>query len=128
MREFQVIIDGVTYDVQVSEVSEEEREKSFIPMEKIEKKAQEVANQKAKAKAEPKAVSGTGTPLKAPMPGMILNLKVASGATVKKGQAVIGLEAMKMENDVAANVDGIISFTVQKGATVNTGDILAYIK
>jgi len=125
MREFQVIIDGVTYDVQVSEVSKEEREQSFIPMEKIE---QQKIKEAPKAEPKPVQKAAAGTPLKAPMPGMILSLKVAAGATVKKGQSVIGLESMKMENDVAANADGVITFTVQKGNTVQSGDILAYIK
>ena len=130
MREFQVIIDGVTYDVQVSETTNEEKEQSFIPMAKIEQQKEKdtkktEANIASKAEAKP---AGGGTELKAPMPGMILNLKVANGATVKKGQAVLGLEAMKMENDVAANADGVITFVVQKGANVQTGTILAYIK
>jgi len=139
MREFQVIIDGVTYDVQVSETTNEEKEQSFIPMAKIEQKDAQKAEAKPAAKAEAKPaaeakanpaakVSGDGTALKAPMPGMILNFKVANGTAVKKGQTVLSLEAMKMENDIVANADGVITFAVQKGSTVNAGAVLAYIK
>jgi len=53
MREFQVIIDGVTYDVQVSETSKEEQEQSFIPMEKIEQqKVQDGPQQKVQGKSK----------------------------------------------------------------------------
>ena len=53
--------------------------------------------------------------------------RVHEGDTVKKGQAVAILEAMKMENEIAACADGKITFAAQKGANVDTGDILAYI-
>jgi biotin carboxyl carrier protein len=61
------------------------------------------------------------------MPGTILGLKVTDGTTVKKGQSILVLEAMKMENDIAANADGVITFSVAKGASVSTGDLLAVI-
>ena len=61
------------------------------------------------------------------MPGMVMNFKVANGATVKKGEIVLGLEAMKMENDIAANADGVITFVAAKGASVQSGDVLAVI-
>ena len=62
------------------------------------------------------------------MPGMVVGFKVADGATVKKGDAILVLEAMKMENDIAATADGVVSFVAAKGANVNTGDLLAVIK
>ena len=64
----------------------------------------------------------------APMPGMVVDFKVAEGATVKKGEAILILEAMKMENDIASTADGVISFVTTKGANVNTGDLLAVVK
>ena len=62
------------------------------------------------------------------MPGMVMNFKVANGAQVKKGEAVLVLEAMKMENDIAACADGVITFVAAKGANVSTGEVLAVIK
>jgi biotin carboxyl carrier protein len=60
------------------------------------------------------------------MPGTILNVKVSAGQTVKKGDTICVLEAMKMENDIPAPCDGVIaSINVQKGASVNAGDVLA---
>jgi len=62
------------------------------------------------------------------MPGTILDVKVANGASVTKGQCIMILEAMKMENEIVAPCDGTItSITVQKGATVNAGDTLATV-
>ena len=63
------------------------------------------------------------------MTGNILDVKVNVGDTVSEGQAVIVLEAMKMENDVPASKSGkVTSITVKKGDTVNTGDVLLTIQ
>ena len=61
------------------------------------------------------------------MPGMIKAYKVAEGATVKKGDVVLVLEAMKMDNDINAPCDGVVSFKAQVGSNVNTGDVMAVI-
>lgn len=62
------------------------------------------------------------------MPGTILDIKVAVGDTVSRGQTVVMLEAMKMENDIVASCDGkITSILVSKGDTVNSDDVLVTI-
>ena len=61
------------------------------------------------------------------MPGNIVKLLVADGATVTKGQAIIVLEAMKMENDIVADKDGVVNFVVKAGDTVETGATIATI-
>ena len=59
------------------------------------------------------------------MPGNILDVKVAAGQSVKKGDVLIILEAMKMENEIMAPRDGVVgSVSVTKGATVSSGDVL----
>ena len=59
------------------------------------------------------------------MPGTILDIKVKEGEAVKKGQVLMILEAMKMENEILASDDGKVKgIYVQKGASVNTGDPL----
>lgn len=64
----------------------------------------------------------------APMPGTILNVKVAVGTKVKEGDLLVVLEAMKMENDIYAPCDGTVAQVLtSKGATVNTGDPLVSI-
>ncbi|MDO5324059.1 MAG: acetyl-CoA carboxylase biotin carboxyl carrier protein subunit, partial [Clostridia bacterium] len=61
----------------------------------------------------------------APMPGTINAVKVAGGQSVKKGDVLVVLEAMKMENEIMAPRDGVVaSVNVTKGASVNTGDLL----
>ena len=66
------------------------------------------------------------TPVKSPMPGIILDIKVSVGQSVKEGDTVCVLEAMKMENDILAPKDGVIaSLNVHKGSSVNADDVLA---
>ena len=68
-----------------------------------------------------------GQTVTAPMPGTVLKIKVNSGATVKTGQAIIVLEAMKMENEIAATADGKVTLSVNEGDKVNSGDVIATI-
>ena len=75
-------------------------------------------------KAAPAPAGGAGA-LTAPMPGTVLDIKVAEGAAVTAGQVVLILEAMKMENEITAPADGTVaSIPVAKGASVNSGDTL----
>lgn len=80
------------------------------------------------APSAPAAPTASGTQVKAPMPGTILAVKASAGQTVKAGDVIVVLEAMKMENDIVAPCDGTIKeIVVTKGTTVNTDDILAII-
>jgi biotin carboxyl carrier protein len=70
-----------------------------------------------------------GEKITAPMPGVILQIKKISDDSVKKGETILILEAMKMENEVIAPRDGVIAqITAVKGASVNTGDVLAVLQ
>ncbi len=61
----------------------------------------------------------------APMPGTILDIKTAPGKQVKKGEVLLILEAMKMENEVVAPADGVVAqVSAVKGSSVATGDVL----
>ena len=82
----------------------------------------------ATAPAAGPVISG-GETVKAPMPGSILNVKVNNGQKVKKGDVLVILEAMKMENEITAPIEGVVvQILVGKGATVSTGDVLAVIQ
>ena len=118
MRNFVVTVDGKKYEVSVEEVGAQQSVAQPVYTAPVEKK---------ETPAAPKAQNGNGTAMKSPMPGMIAGFKVSDGATVKKGQPVIVLEAMKMENDLTAPCDGVISFKVSKGANVDTGAVIAVI-
>ena len=133
MRTFNVNVNGQTYQVEVEEISNTAT--SVAPAQVsnpapvavapvVAPKAQPTVS----APSAPKATVPAGSAeLKAPMPGTVVDFKVANGTKVTKGQAVLILEAMKMENEIAAPSDGTISFIATKGATVNSGDILAVI-
>ena len=72
-------------------------------------------------------VSG-GTSVNAPMPGNILKVAVSAGQTVKEGELLVVLEAMKMENEIFAPKAGSVAqVVVSKGSSVNTGDVLVVI-
>ena len=74
------------------------------------------------------AVTGDGEGVDSPMPGTILKINVAAGQTVKEGDLLVILEAMKMENEIFAPKGGtVIQVLVEKGASVNTGDVLVVI-
>lgn len=73
------------------------------------------------------APAGKGTPLLAPMPGTLLKYKVSNGATVKEGEAVLILEAMKMENEITAPKSGVFTYVAAEGSKLNTKDVIATI-
>lgn len=73
-------------------------------------------------------VTADGEKVTAPLPGNVLDVKVSKGDSVKKGDILCILEAMKMENEIVAPVDGaIVSVNATKGSSVNTGDLLFVI-
>ena len=78
---------------------------------------------------KPAAASGGKSGVKSPLPGVILDIKVNVGDTVKKGQTIIILEAMKMENNINADKDGkITAINVNKGDSVLEGNDLVIIE
>jgi|SRR5208337_1279906 len=77
--------------------------------------------------SEPASVNGSAK-VNAPMPGSILKVNVNKGDSVSKGQPLLILEAMKMENEIKSPVDGkIVNIMVGKGQSVNLGQILLEI-
>lgn len=133
MRKFNIKVNGQAYEVEVEEVAGGFAPAPVVPVAAA--PAPAVAPvaapvpEKAEAKAapEPVAAPAGGTQLKAPMPGTVIDFKATNGAAVKKGQTVLILEAMKMENEIVAPADGVITFVASKGASVNTDDLLAVI-
>ena len=118
MKRYNITVNGKAYDVAVEELDAGSAPAPAAPV-----AAAPAAP--APAKAAPVA---DGTKVTAPMPGTILDIKVAVGDTVKSGQAICVLEAMKMENDVNAPCDGkVLSINATKGSAVETGAVLAVI-
>lgn len=82
----------------------------------------------APAAAPAAAGLAAGEVVKAPMPGNVLKINVAQGQTVKEGDVLLVLEAMKMENDITATKSGTVAqIVVAKGAVVETGSPLVVI-
>ncbi len=126
MRKFQVTVNGVGYEVEVEEL-EGGAAAAPAPV-RAAAPAPKAAPAAKKPAAAPAAVVSGGEAVKAPMPGTILDVKVAVGDTVKAGQAVCVLEAMKMENEIPASKDGkVLQVLVQKGASVEVGTPLVTI-
>lgn len=121
MRNFIITVDGKRYEVGVEEVGgTASSAPQAVPL-----AAAPAASAPAPAPA-PQA-NAEGTKLLSPFPGLIKNLYVANGTKVKKDQPVLVLEAMKMDNDITAPCDGTITFSVQKGANVESDAVLAVI-
>ena len=126
MRKFIVTVNGSQYEVGVEEVADGG---VVTPVVQSVAPAAPVAPAPvaaAPAPAAPAAVT-SGTEMRSPRPGIILELKVAEGAEVKEGDVVVVLEAMKMANDLTAPASGKISFRVAKGANVDSDELLAVI-
>ena len=115
MRKFLINVNGTKYEVEVEE---------------IDASAAKAAAPKAEApKAAPAAKpAGAGEKVTSPMPGNILSVAVKEGDTVKEGQQLMILEAMKMENEILAPCAGkVTSIAVAKGSTVESGTLLCTI-
>src|SRR5690554_3821036 len=99
MKVYKVKVNGKLYEVELESVTETDQKIESTP------KVKEDTSVKSKPQAN---VSG-GTQLKAPMQGVILDVKVNAGDNVKKGQVLFILESMKLENEIESTVDGTIT-------------------
>jgi biotin carboxyl carrier protein len=136
MKKYLITVNGVTYEVMAEEV----RGNQPVIQQIIQQPAPVVQPAPAPApapaptpapvvKEAPKAAPTGGTQITSPMPGSIFKVHVKPGDSVKKGDVVIILEAMKMENEIFAPQDAVVaSVEVQEGATVNTGDVLVVLE
>ena len=126
MKNLRITVNGKVYEVTVEEMAGGAAPAAAPTPAAASAPAAAPAATPAPAAAPAANVAGTN--VTSPMPGNILDVKVTMGQTVKKGDTVLVLEAMKMENDIPAPCDGkIVALPVQKGATVQAGDTLAVI-
>ncbi|MEG0146714.1 MAG: biotin/lipoyl-containing protein, partial [Clostridia bacterium] len=105
MRKFQITVNGQSYEVEVEEVGAGAPVLAPAPVQAPAPRAPQapVAAPAPKAPAAPKAQAPAGADtIKSPMPGTILSVSVQNGASVKKGDVLLILEAMKMENEIMA--------------------------
>ena len=133
---YVVTLNGKNYEVDVNELSEaivtnisDAVVAPAVPAPASAPVAAPVAAPAAAAPAAPApVVAGSGTQIKAPMPGAILKVNASQGQKVNEGDVLFILEAMKMENEIVASVSGTVSqVLVTKGQTVDTDAVLAVI-
>lgn len=115
MKKYRVTVNGAAYEIELEELT-----------------GQAAAAGPAAAPAPvaaPAPAPAGGEQVAAPMPGTILSVNVSVGDTVKRGQVLMILEAMKMENEIMCPRDGrIASINTSKGAAVESGTLLCVIQ
>ena len=113
MKKYRVNVNGTVYEVELEEITGA---------------APAAAAPVAAPAAAPAAAPSGGEKVCAPMPGTILSVNVSNGSAVKKGDVLMILEAMKMENEIMAPCDGTVtSVAAAKGAAVESGALLCTI-
>ena len=124
VKKYKVTVNGQSYDVGVEELGSAGAPVQTVAP--VQQAAAPVMQAPAPVNVAPVAAAPSGpvsSTVKAPMPGTVLSLKAAVGQAVKRGDVLLILEAMKMENEITSPSDGTIAaFRVQAGSTVNTGD------
>ena len=146
MKEYKYKINGNLYNVVIGDIEEniahvevngthytvemEKKPKAAPAPKPVVRPAAKPAAAAAPAAAAPAAKPAAGkSGVKSPLPGVILDIKVKEGDEVKKGQTIIILEAMKMENSINADKDGkVTAINVSKGESVLEGTDLVIIE
>lgn len=112
MKKYRVTVNGTVYEVELEELT------GAAP-----------APVSAPAAAPAAAAPAAGEQITAPMPGTILAVNVSAGQAVKKGEVLMILEAMKMENEIMCPRDGVVaSVNTSKGASVESGTLLCVLQ
>ena len=116
MKKYRVTVNGTAYEIELEELT------GAAP-------APAAATAAPAPAPAPAAAPAGGEQVTSPMPGTILSINVAAGDTVKRGQVLMVLEAMKMENEIMCPCDGkIASGNTSKGASVESGTLLCVIQ
>lgn len=112
MKKYRVTVNGTAYEIELEELT------GAAP-----------APAAAAPAPAPAAAPAGGEQVTSPMPGTILDVKVSQGASVKKGDVLMILEAMKMENEIMCPCDGkVASINAAKGTAVESGTLLCVIQ
>ena len=118
MKKYRVTVNGTAYEIELEELTGAAPAPAAAPV-----------AAPAAAPAPAAAAPAGGEQVTSPMPGTILSINVAAGDAVKRGQVLMVLEAMKMENEIMCPCDGkIASVNTSKGASVESGTLLCVIQ
>ncbi|MBP3509041.1 acetyl-CoA carboxylase biotin carboxyl carrier protein subunit [Oscillibacter sp.] len=116
MKKYRVTVNGTAYEIELEELT------GAAP-------APAAATAAPAPAPAPAAAPAGGEQVTSPMPGTILSINVAAGDAVKRGQVLMILEAMKMENEIMCPCDGkVVSVNTSKGASVESGTLLCVIQ
>ena len=122
MKKYKVTVNGTAYEITLEAIDAADVKTAPAASVPVAAPAAPVASAPAAAPA------AGGETVKSPMPGTILSVNVSAGSSVKKGDVLMILEAMKMENEIMAPCDGTVSaVSVSKGASVESGTPLCTI-
>ncbi len=112
-KTYIVTVNGVSYEVVVEEGAASAASAPAAPA--------------APAQAPRAAAPAGGTKVTSPLPGTLLRIIAKNGTSVKKGDLVCIIEAMKMENEIFAPADGVVNTVASEGASLNSGDVIMTI-
>jgi biotin carboxyl carrier protein len=130
---FSLIIDGKSYEVFARRLPDQDENGSevyeiLLAGQRFEVQVEDEREKALAGSARSKRDSGEAA-IRAPMPGLVIGVPLEVGAKVTRGQTVVVLEAMKMENDLGSPIAGTLKeVKVSTGQTVNQGDVLAVIQ
>lgn len=129
MRKFNINVNGKSYAVEVEEIGGDAV--ASAPVKAIPVASAPAAPAAPAAPVAPVAPAaapqGAGKPVNSPMPGLVKKLCFSNGATVKEGDTIIILEAMKMDTPISAPSAGVITYSTSEGTNVDTGAVLCTI-
>lgn len=115
MKNYKITVNGKVYEVQVEEVTNSSTVNKINTNSTTSEQVMTKNNREKEGKIS----------ITAPIPGKVNSIKTSLGSNVKKGDVLIVLEAMKMENEIVASEDGVIaSIDVREGETVESGAVL----
>ena len=118
MRKFNINVNGKSYAVEVEEIGGDAVASAPVKA---------IAPAAPAAPAPAAAPQGAGKPVNSPMPGLVKKLCFSNGATVKEGDTIIILEAMKMDTPISAPSAGVITYSTSEGTNIDTGAVLCTI-
>lgn len=136
MKKFNIKVNGISYEVEIEEVKEGAPQAAAPQVTKVTPKvaapkvaAPKVEPPKVKAKEKEAVAAGAGEhSIDAPMPGKIVKVLVEEGQSIKAGDVLLVLEAMKMQNEITADADGTVkAVNVEAGQNVKVKESLVIL-